>query len=158
VLSPDLDKLRRLLSDLLHDPHVPDGRERLDTIEGAKHAASLLFRVIMEHHGIAIARWVFAQFGPPSARKSNQFRNAALISRYFTMQPEPNIKRLARELAEENRNPRQRGRFGPRGTDPVVIKRHIDRLLAKEKKRGLPVEELRRDLRDLREALRHRSQ
>lgn len=105
-------------------------REGMDTIGGCEDAAYLLFARIYRHHGIAEARRIFMKFGSaPTARKIAQIKNLGLLDRYDMMKPTPNVQRLARELAEENKTLPPRDRWGPRGTtNPATLDKHIRRL------------------------------
>jgi hypothetical protein len=111
--------------------------EGVDSIRGAEYAAYKLFRKIEEHHGRAGARRIFALWGsPPSAKKLRWIKNAALLDRLDMMKPEPNVQRLARELAEENKTLPREERHGPRGSiNPVTLDKYIRRLCDKRAKR-----------------------
>jgi hypothetical protein len=124
------------LSDFLRLPPRLNSRETIDTMPGAKYAASLLFCLIEKHHGLAAARSIFNMFGtPPSAARINHIKNLGLLDRYDMMKPKPNVQRLAKELAAENEKLSREERWGPRGTtDPLVLDKHIRRLIQKRKK------------------------
>jgi hypothetical protein len=106
-------------------------REGVDTIPGAEYAAYLLFRLIEKHHGKAAAYRILTKFGtPPSAALINRIKNLSLLDRYDMMRPEPNVQRLARQLASENERLAREDRWGPRGTtNPLTLDKHIRRLL-----------------------------
>jgi len=95
-----------------------------------------LFRVLVDHRGIAEARRVFLEYGrEPSKRKLATFKNYGLLDLHDLMKPEPNVQRLARELAEENKTLPRGERRGPTGTtDPMTMLRHLRRLLADREK------------------------
>jgi hypothetical protein len=96
-------------------------------LEAAKMKALDLFLEIRESIGDAKARWVFAQWGtPPSTRRLNNIESMAIIDRLDMMKPEPNLKELARQIAQETiANPTQ--------TEIDTIERYIQRLNAKRK-------------------------
>jgi hypothetical protein len=124
----------RALLNLLCTPVIPDGTERLDVIHGAKHAATLLFREIEKHHGLGIARWIFnAVSSHPTPRQLTLIRKYALLDMYDMMKPR-NVKKLAREIAERNKNGEQ---LGPRGsTDVTTIERYLREAL-RERREGV---------------------
>ncbi len=121
--------IRRLES---KDPYTPGP----NTITGCEYVALQLFQLICENHGEGEARRIFAMWGtPPSRRRVGQFSNWGLLDRLDRMQPKPNIQRLAREIAAENKNkqPRERPR-GPAGNiNAFALDRHI-RHLCKQRK------------------------
>jgi hypothetical protein len=123
------------LADFLRDTSL--SREGINTIPGAKYAAYLLFCLIDEHHGRYEARRIFRMWGiPPTKRQINEIKNLGLLDRYDLMQSEPNVQRLASQLADENKKLPQDQRHGPRGTtNPVTLDKHIRRLIKERKKR-----------------------
>jgi hypothetical protein len=123
------------LSDFLRQ--TSPWREGIDRMPGAEYAAYLLFRLIEKHHGIAAARYIFTKFGaPPSAKRINQIKNLGLLDMYDMMRPKPNVQRLAKQLAAENEKLPREERWGPRGTtDPLVLDKHIRRLVQKRNNR-----------------------
>jgi hypothetical protein len=112
-------------------------REGLDTMPGAVNAASNLFREIERHHGLAEARRIFAKLAsPPNARRLNHIKNESLLNQLDMMKPAPDVQRLARKLAEENKALPRGQRHGPRGsTNPVTLDKHIRRLRDKRDNR-----------------------
>jgi hypothetical protein len=97
-------------------------------------AAAKLFHETRTEIGLEDARRIFKEIaGPLTAKQKAGWKNMELVSRYETMEG-PSVRRLSRELAEENRNlPRER-RHGPTGsTDPAMLDKHIRRLLAKRR-------------------------
>jgi hypothetical protein len=104
--------------------------EGIDTFGGAERLAYGLFNRIEKYHGRAEARRIFLKFGsPPSARRLGYIKNQALLDRLEMMKPEPNVQRLAQELAEQNKAFPREQRHGPRGsTNPITLEKHIRRL------------------------------
>ena len=96
-----------------------------DGLQGWAHLANCLFHGIARHYGEAAARSVFNGCGPIPKRLRTAIRNATVLERLNAMKPKPNVSRLARELAEENKTlPRQQQR-GVGGIDPFVLEDHI---------------------------------
>jgi hypothetical protein len=97
-------------------------------------AAAKLFHEIRTEIGLEDARRIFKQIaGPPTAKQNAGWKNAELVALYDCM-PQPNVRRLARELAAKNRNLPRGRRYGPTGsTDLKVLDKHIRRLLTKRK-------------------------
>jgi hypothetical protein len=108
------------------EPFSP--RKSLDPIGAAKLAALRLYQEIEKDLGEKIARSIFKIWGtPPTPRKIARTKNFLLLLEYDDMKPKPNAKKLARSLAANG--------GGPRGSrDPVVIERHLRRLIADRKK------------------------
>jgi hypothetical protein len=105
-------------------------------IDGWAYLANCLFYAIARHYGEAAARSIFNGSGPPPKRLLSALRNAAVLDRLDAMKPTPNVSKLARELAEENKAlPKQRQR-GAGGTDVQVLEDHI-RDLVKARKEHL---------------------
>ena|SRR5579872_2626232 len=137
----------RMLAELLEKPDTgkPLRRDQLrfasiegvESIAGCTKMAFLLFMMIYERHGDRAARQIFAKWGtPPSPGRIRQIKNLGLFDRLDLMKPEPNVSKLAREIAAENRalSPRMRPK-GPTGsTDENTIDRHIRRLQAKRRR------------------------
>jgi hypothetical protein len=135
----------RMLIDLLGKP---DGKTPLrpdqlryaftpgaDSIPGAKHMAYLLFMVIREHQGDRAARRIFAMWGnPPTPARLQQIANVGLLDHYDMMKPRPNVQRLARELAEQNKTRPRSEQRGAGSTDPITLEKHIRRQIALRKK------------------------
>ena len=96
-------------------------------------AAAKLFQEMEKEIGLADARRIFKEIaGPPTPKQRAGWKNMELVMRYDCMMTRPSVKRLARELAEENRNLPRELRHGPTGsTNPKVLDKHIRRLLAK---------------------------
>jgi hypothetical protein len=106
----------------------------VDPHDAATNAASFLFQEIEVELGRPAARRIFAKFGtPPSARKLAMLKNFSLLDRLDMMKPKPNVKKLARELAEENKELPTEQRRGPGSTNPETLERHIRTLLAERK-------------------------
>jgi hypothetical protein len=123
----------------------PTAREFDDSQDRLKfeNEASKLFQRIVErfgvddrHRGIDEARRIFDKFSaPPSPQRVAEIKNWALLDLCDLFAP--NVRKLARELAEENKTLPRAERHGPRGsTDPFVMDRHIRRL-RKERKEAL---------------------
>jgi hypothetical protein len=104
--------------------------EGIHTFGGAERLAYELYNKIEKYHGRAEARRIFLKFGsPPSARRLGYIKNQALLDRLEMMKPEPNVQRLAQELAEQNKAFPREQRHGPRGsTNPITLEKHIRRL------------------------------
>ena len=98
-------------------------------------AAAKLFQEMEKEIGLADARRIFKEIaGPPTPKQRAGWKNLELVMRYDCM-TQPNVLRLARELAEENRNLPQELRHGPTGsTDLTVLEKQIRRLLATRKR------------------------
>ena len=114
------------------DPYTPGPT----TISGCEYLAYELFQLIREHHGERQTRRIFAKWAtPPTPQKLRLFSNLALFDRLDLMKPKPNMQKLAREIAAENREkkPRERPK-GPAGSiNELALDRHIRRLCAKRK-------------------------
>jgi hypothetical protein len=113
----------------------------IEDIGGCQYIASLLFGLVERRHGRGWACRIFLTLGsPPGARRLRKFKNWALLDRLDLMKPTPNIQRLARELAEENRILPHNDRWGPTGTtDWVQLDQQIRRACrdrSKHEKRG----------------------
>ena len=73
-----------------------------NTLDKFRVEAAFLFEDIEALHGREAAARIFAET-PPTQRELNDMKNTALLARYDAM-PRPSVKRLARELAEENKS------------------------------------------------------
>jgi hypothetical protein len=106
----------------------------IDPRDAARNAASFLFDEIETKLGRPAARRIFARLGTePSASKLAMFKNHQLLVRLDTMKPKPNIKKLARDLAKENKEiPREQQR-GSGSTNADTLERHIRKLVAERK-------------------------
>lgn len=124
-----MDTLKALVS-LFNRPHG------MNSIENCEDAAYLIFSEIKTRHGLAEARRIFRLWGPdPSPRRVAQVGNLGLLDRLDMMKPGPNVQRLARELAVENKAlPRAKQR-GAGGTDPMRLERQIRRQVLLRKQR-----------------------
>jgi hypothetical protein len=110
----------------------------IDTIDGCEHAAYLLFTEIYTRHGIVEARRIFMKFGAePTRTRLRLITNLALLDRYDMMKPRPNVERLAKQVAEQNKKlPREQQR-GAGGTDWKNLDKHIRRMLdERDERRG----------------------
>ena len=98
-------------------------------------AAAKLFQEMEKEIGLADARRIFKEIaGPPTPKQRAGWKNMELIMRYDSM-AQPNVQRLARKLAEENRNLPRELRHGPTGsTNWKVLDKHIRRLNAHRRK------------------------
>jgi hypothetical protein len=98
-------------------------------IEGWAFLASQLFFAIAKNHDLTTARKIFDRAGPLSKRRRDRLDDVYVLQRLAEMQPKPNIRKLAGELAEENKKlPRER-RHGPGGTDQDSLETYIRRLV-----------------------------
>lgn len=112
------------------DPYVED----MDSIAGCKYVALQLFYEIEKHHGRSWARRIFAMWGtPPTLTRLNEIRDHAILSEYDTMKPKPDANKLARKIVERNRAAPPDQRWG--GTDTLIVRRRIGRLIADRKKK-----------------------
>jgi hypothetical protein len=102
-------------------------------LQGWAHLAACLFFAIARHHDEATARRIFSESGPPPKRLIAALRNATVLDRLDAMKPKPNIARLSRELAEENRELPKDKRRGAGGTDVLNLKDHIRDLVRARK-------------------------
>jgi ABC-type antimicrobial peptide transport system ATPase subunit len=100
------------------------------------YAAAKLFHEIWTDLGEANARRIFRLIsGPRTPRQEAEFRNQELLDYYDTMMPKPNIQKLAGQLVEANKTLPVECRYGPRGTtDPLIMDKHIRRLVARRRK------------------------
>jgi len=73
-----------------------------NTLDKFRVEAAFLFEDIEALHGREAAARIFAET-PPTQRELNDMKNTALLARYDAM-PRPSVKKLARELAEENKS------------------------------------------------------
>ena len=133
-----MNNYARMLADLLGKPDakMPLRPDQLryaftpgaDSITGAKHLAHLLFMIIREHHNDRTARRIFAIWGtPPTDSRRKEIANLALLDRYDMMK-RPNVRQLARELAEENKAlPRNKQR-GAGSIVPADLEQQIRRV------------------------------
>jgi hypothetical protein len=101
--------------------------EGAESVKGCEHLAYQLFLLIREHHGNAEARRIFAMWGnPPTAKRLALIQNIGLLDRH--RMPKPNIQKLARQLAKENKAlPRAKQR-GAGSTDPITLEKQIRRV------------------------------
>jgi hypothetical protein len=108
--------------------------DRLDKWLRSRFAAAKLFHEIWEEHGEAQARQIFAAVATPTTAKQRaDIKNIELLSLYGSM-AKPNVQLLARQLAEANKKRPREDRYGPRGsTDPLILDKHIRRLITKRK-------------------------
>ena len=95
-------------------------------------AAAKLFHEIKTEIGLEDARRIFKEIaGPPTPKQRAGWKNMELVMRYDCM-AQPDVPRLARELAAENRNLPRELRHGPTGsTEPAILDKQIRRLLAR---------------------------
>jgi hypothetical protein len=95
-------------------------------------AAAKLFHEMQTEICLEDARRIFKEIaGPPTAKQRAGWKNMELVMRYDCM-ARPNVRQLAHELAEENRNLPRALRHGPTGsTDWTVLDKQIRRLLDK---------------------------
>jgi hypothetical protein len=109
----------------------------VDPSDAAKNAALHLFLEIRESLGEQEARHIFGMWGtPPTADRIKEINNLGLLDLYDLMKPKPDVQRLARELAEENKKlPRQQQR-GAGSTDPIALALQINRV-RKERKAAI---------------------
>ena len=102
--------------------------EGIDTVKGSEYAAYKLFRLIEKHHGRPAARRIFAMWGTaPTKRRLATIRNLALLDRYDSMKPKPNVEKLARQLAVENKSLPGEKRRGAGGTNAKALEKQIRR-------------------------------
>src|SRR5207244_10307841 len=106
----------------------------VDPSDAAKNAALHLFLEIRQSLGEQEARRIFAMWGtPPTSDRIKQINNLGLLDLYDPMKPKPNVQRLARELAEENKKlPRQQQR-GAGSADPIALALQINRVRKQRK-------------------------
>jgi hypothetical protein len=102
--------------------------EGAESVKGCEHLAYQLFLLIREHHGDAEARRIFAMWGtPPTAKRLAMIENIGLLERLDLM-PKPNVQKLARQLAKENKVlPRTKQR-GAGSTNPIALEKQIRRV------------------------------
>jgi hypothetical protein len=106
-------------------------------IQGWAHIATCLLYEIARHYDLSTARSIFDWAGPMTTKQmQTQFTNVCLLERLARMQPKPNVAKLARELAEENKKlPKAQRRKLPKAqqrgagsTDPAAQEDHIRHL------------------------------
>ena len=104
------------------------GVEGVESFFGAEHVVQLLFMLIREKHGDQIARRIFAKWGtPPSKSRLAMIKNIGLLDRFDLMRPKPNVQKLARQLAAENKNLPKDKRRGAGSTDAKALEKQIRR-------------------------------
>jgi hypothetical protein len=103
-------------------------------IQGWAYLANCLFFAIARHHGDDVARRIFDESGPMPKRLRTALRNATLLDRYDMMKPKPNVARLAREVAKENKGLPKEQQRGAGGTSPSNLEDFIRDLLDARKK------------------------
>ena len=111
------------------------GQTSTKGIQAWAHLANVLFFAIARHHGEPAARQIFKEAGPPPKRLLIALRNATLLDRLDGMKPRPNIAKLAKELAEENKELPKDRRRGAGGTNPSNLEDHIRDLVQARKQR-----------------------
>jgi hypothetical protein len=141
-----VSNLIRELITVISEPSIPDGRERIDTIYGAKNAINLLFCAIAEHHGIDRARKMFmGQGSPPSRRKLQRIKNESLLSGYDRMEGKQSKRGYAKKIAKAL------------GIDEDSAHSRIKRLIKEREKRdGSLHRKIRAELEALRNELKKR--
>jgi hypothetical protein len=123
-------KSARAIVKLLQKPDLGDlFVEGCESVFGCNHIAQELFALITARHGERIARRIFAKWGtPPSDRRRQLIANMGLLDSLDMMKPKPNVQRLARELAAENKKlPRSQQR-GAGSTNPKALEKQITRI------------------------------
>src|SRR6516225_9826195 len=97
-------------------------------------AATKLFHEIQTDIGLEAAQRIFKEIaGPATPKQRAGWKNLQLITLYDCMK-RPNVRRLARELAKENRNLPRKLRHGPTGsTNLLVLDKQIRRLVARRR-------------------------
>jgi hypothetical protein len=104
------------------------------TLEGFEQAASALFLAIKNQHGAKAAQLIFKKIGrKESARDIARFQNLILLDQYDLME-NPNVQKLARIIAEDNRALPRKEQRGSGGTNAVAIEKLIRRLLAERER------------------------
>jgi hypothetical protein len=95
-------------------------------IEHWEMLAGRLFLAIARHRGMATARRIFVETGPMPPQMRTRVENEGLLDRLARMRPKPNIRKLAKTVAEENKElvPEERQR-GAGSTDWVRLEGHI---------------------------------
>jgi hypothetical protein len=105
--------------------------EGLKSVNGCSSVAGTLFSIISHHHGQETARRMFSMWGTAPARRDQQkIERYGLLMRYDQMNP-PNVQRLVREVAEENK---VRPRLEQRGAGNTSFK-SLEVLLRRELKK-----------------------
>jgi len=97
-------------------------------------AAAGLFHETQKEIGLGDARRIFKEIaGPATPKQRAGWKNMELVTLYDCME-QPNVQRLARELAEKNKNQPRERRYGPTGsTEPAVLDKQIRRVLRRRK-------------------------
>jgi hypothetical protein len=122
-------KPARMIVKLLQKPNLGDlSVEGCESVFGCKHIAQQLFTLITTRHGERTARRIFAMWGtPPTTRRLAMIKNFGLLGRLDLME-EPNVQRLARQIAKENEGLPRKDRRGPGSTNPVALEKQIRRI------------------------------
>ena len=110
------------------------------------YLANCLFFEISRQYGQDFARHIFKTSGPPPKRLIQALRNTSVLERLHRMRPKPNVAKLARELAEENKELPQDRRRGVGSTDALTLEGHIRDLEKAHKKHVEKLEKQRRKL------------
>jgi len=109
----------------------------METIESAKSYALRLFIQIQIKHGEEVARKIFAGWGKPLSKTQRaEIKDWEILARYDQMSPWPNVQKLARELAEENKALPPDEQRGAGGIDENNMDEYIRRL-RRDRKKGL---------------------
>lgn len=113
------------------------GGPGLETVAGAKQLALNLFTQIMKHHGEQTARRIFSLWAKsPTPRRIARINNLMLLEKLDMMEPKPNVKKLARDLAKANKKLPRTEQRGARGTNAENLERLIWDLVA-EREAGM---------------------
>ena len=109
-------------------------------------AAAKIFHEAQVEIGLADARRIFKEVGtPPTPKQRAGWKNMELLMLYDCMMPRSNVQRLARELADKNKTLPKGERYGPTGsTDPLILDRHIRRLISKRKAKHRAIPDISR--------------
>lgn len=107
---------------------------RKNGIQGWRHLAGCLFLAIKRHHGDDAAERIFRNAGRMPRRLRTALRNATVLDRLAMMLPKPNVAKLARELAEENKTLPRAQQRGVGGIDVGNLEDHIRDLVTASKK------------------------
>src|SRR6516225_4514242 len=97
-------------------------------IPGWRFLANCLFYAIERHHGPTAARDIFDKSGVIPKRMRAALKKMYVLKRLIEMR-KPNIAKLARDLAKENKKLPEEQQHGPGGTNSSNMETYIRRAI-----------------------------
>ena len=122
-------KLLKQVEDKIHELLALYGAAGIDLA----HLADVVFYAIRNQHDFATAQRIFRRAGYIQDRVKANLRNDELLKRHDDMKPRPNIAKLAREVAQENKRLPKEQQRGAGGTNPIALEHHIRELRMKRR-------------------------